>query len=162
MRRIQQAVFAAFGISLAGAAFAYVPDFVTDSYYDRARVERVDRVVAMVDQPQTSQQCWDQPRTEYHPGADYRRNVVAPAYDQDGRVVGDQVVRSEVVRSGGYTTTDTQRMCQTQTAHREIPQVIGFDVVYRYRGQDYQDRIDHDPGRSVRIHVDNGYVEVAE
>ena len=116
----------------------------------------------MVDEPQTSQQCWDQPRAAYHPGADYRRNVVAPAYDQDGRVVGDQVVRSEVVQAGGYTTTETQRVCQTRTAHRDLPQVIGYDVVYRYRGQDYQDRIDHDPGRSVRIHVDNGYVEVAE
>ena len=162
MKRILQAIAAAFGISLAGAAFAFVPVFVGASYYDYARVARVDRVVAMVDQPRTSQECWDQPRSQYHPGADYRRNIIAPTYDADGRVIGDEVVRSDVVESGGYTTTDMQQVCQNRTAHREAPQVIGYDVVYRYHGQDYHDRIDHDPGRSVRVHVDNGYVELAE
>jgi len=162
MKRIQQAIAAAFGISLAGAAFAYVPVFVGGNYYDYARVARVDRVVAMVDQPQSSQQCWDQPRTQYHPGEQYRRNVIAPTYDEDGRVTGDQVVSSDVVQGGGYTTTEPQRVCQTRTAHLQSPQVVGYDVVYTYRGQDYVDRIDHDPGRSVRVHVENGYVELAE
>ncbi len=162
MKRITRVIAAALGISLAGAASAYVPDFVGSNYSDYARVARVDRVVAVVDQPQASRECWDQPRTEYHPGSEYRRNVIAPQYDEDGRVVGDQVVHSDVVESGGYTTTENQRVCQTRTAHREIPRVLGYDVVYTYRGQDYHDRLDHDPGRSLRIHVENGYVEPAE
>ncbi len=162
MKRIHQVIAAAAGLSLAGAASAYVPDFVGSNYYDYARVARVDRVVAMVDQPQSSRECWDQPRTQYHPGAEYRRNVIAPQYDEDGRAIGDEVVRSEEVRSGGYSTTEMQRVCQTRTAHRETPRVLGYDVVYTYRGQDYQDRLDHDPGRSLRVHVENGYVEPAE
>lgn len=161
MKRITQAIIAATGITMAGAACAY-PVFADRDYFDYARVDRVDRVMAVVDQPESRQQCWDQPRTQYHPGADYRRNIVAPTFDADGRMIGDDVVRSDVVESGGYATTDVQHICQTQTAHREIPRVIGYDVVYTYRGQDYHDRIDHDPGRRVRVHVDNGYVEVAE
>jgi len=34
--------------------------------------------------------------------------------------------------------------------------------VFRYRGQDFHERMSHDPGSRVRVHVDNGYVEVVE
>jgi hypothetical protein len=157
MKRVSQAIVAALGISLAGSAFAYFRD---GSYFDFARVQRVDRIVAMADEPRTKEECWNQPRTEYHPGADYRRETVIPTEDEDG--IAQTVVRDDVVERGGYTTTDYERVCQTRTEHAESQQVIGFDVVYSYRGQDYHERLDHDPGRSVRVHVDHGYVELAE
>jgi hypothetical protein len=160
MKRISigKAIVAALGISLAGSAFAYYRD---GSYFDFAHVDRVDRLLATTDQPQASTQCWDQPRTEYHPGADYRRDTVEPAIDEDGKPT-QVVTHSDVVESGGYSTTRNQRVCQTRTAHVETQQVVGYDVVYSYRGQDYHERMDHDPGRSVRVHVDHGYVELAE
>jgi len=158
MKRICKVVVAALGVSLAGSAFAFYRD---GSYFDFARVDRVDRLLAMTDQPQTRRECWDQPRTEYHPGADYRRNTVEPTYDEDGNP-GQTVVRTDVVETGGYATTRNERVCQTRTASIETQQVVGYDVVYSYRGQDFHERMDHDPGRSVRVHVDHGYVELAE
>ena len=155
---IGKAVVAALGISLAGSAFAYYRD---GSYFDFAPVERVDRLLATTDQPRQNTQCWDQPRTEYHPGADYRRETIEPAIDEDGNAT-QAVTRSDVVESGGYSTTRNERVCQTRTAQIETQQVVGYDIVYRYRGQDYHERMDHDPGRSVRVHVDHGYVELAE
>lgn len=157
MKRVTQAIVAALGISMAGSAFAYS----RGTYFDYARVDRVDRVVADVDRPQTREECWDEPRTEYHPGADYRRDTVVPSYDEDGNP-GEAVIRSDVVEHGGYTTTDYQHVCRTRTEHLPERQVVAYDVVYTYRGQDYHDRLDHDPGRSIRVHVDHGYVESAE
>ena len=43
-----------------------------------------------------------------------------------------------------------------------LPPDVFFDVVYDYRNQEYHDRIRHEPGSSVRVHVENGYVEIAE
>jgi hypothetical protein len=157
MKRTSQALIATLGLTLAGSAFAFYRD---GSYYDFARVDRVDRLLATTDEPRTQRECWIQPRTEYHPGADYRRETVEPAYDTYGNPT--TVVRSDVVENGGYSTVENERVCQTRTASVESRKVIGYDVVYSYRGQDYHERMDHDPGRSVRIHVDQGYVELAE
>ena len=157
MKHLSQAVVAGLGIALAGSAVAYSR---AASYFDYARVQRVDPVVASVDEPQTREECWTEPRTEYHP--EYRREVVAPSADDDDAVVAAPVVRREIVETGGYARTTNQRICQTRTARVTEPKVIGYDVVYTYRGEDYRDRLDHDPGRSVRVHVDSGYVETAE
>jgi len=157
MKHVSQAVVAALGMAVAGSAFAYREA----SYYDFARVDRVDRIVEVGDQPQMRRECWDQPRTEYHPGANYQRETVVPSEDEDGNPA-TTVIRDDVVESGGYNTVSHERVCQTRTASVPAQQVLGYDVVYTYRGQDYHDRLDHDPGRSVRVHVDNGYVEVAE
>ena len=153
MKRISLAIAGVVGLAAAGSAFA--------SYIDYARVDRVDRVVAMSDRPQTQRDCWDQPRTEYHPGRDYHRETVVPSEDEYGNPA-QTVIRDDVVETGGYSTTHSERVCETRTAHVPAQQVIGFDVVYTYRGQDYHDRLDHDPGRSVRVRVDHGYVEADE
>jgi hypothetical protein len=158
MNRLTQTIVAALGIAAAGSALAYSRDY---GYFDFARVDRVDRLLATSERPETRRECWTEPKTEYHPGANYRRDTVEPVYDEDG-YRGEAVVHSDVVESGGYTTTEPQRVCRTRTAQVETRQVVGYDVVYTYRGQDYHDRMDHDPGRSVRIRVDHGYVELAE
>jgi hypothetical protein len=140
MKRVtNQAIVATLGIGLAGSALAYPRG---DSYFDFARVQRVDRIVADVDQPPT------------------RRETVAPETAViDGR---QTLVRSDVVERDGYTTTDVQRVCRTYTQHAQARQVVGYDVVYNYRGESFHDRLDHDPGRTVRVHVDHGYVDLAE
>ena len=158
MKRVTKAIVATLGIGLAGSAFAYSR---ADSYFDFARVQRVDRIVANVDQPgATREECWNEPRTQYHPGNAYRRETVVPETAViDGR---QTLVRSDVVEHDGYTTTDYQRVCRTYTQQAQVRQVVGYDVVYNYRGQSYHDRLDHDPGRTVRVHVDQGYIDLAE
>ena len=153
MKRVTQAIVATLGFGLAGSAFAY---YSGDSYFDYARVQRVDRIVATVDQPPTTrEECWNEPRTEYH-----RRDTVVPETAFiDGR---QTVVRSDVVEHDGYTTTDYQRVCRTRTQQAMAKQIVGYDVVYNYRGELFHDRLDHDPGRTVRVHVDHGDVSLVD
>jgi uncharacterized protein YcfJ len=158
MKRVTHAIVAVLGLGLAGSAFAYSRN---DSFFDFARVQRVDRIVAAVARPVTTrEECWNEPRTEYHPGAEYRRETVVPETAVvDGR---QTLVRSDVIEHDGYTTTDYRRVCRTRTQQAQANEVVGYDVVYNYRGEYFHDRLDHDPGRTVRVHVDNGYVELAE
>jgi uncharacterized protein YcfJ len=159
MKRVTQAIVAALGLALTGSALAY--DRNDGSYFDYARVDRVDRVVSAVNQPITRQECWNEPHQEYHPGAAYRRDEVAPTIITTSN--GDEtVVRTEVVEKGGYYTQGYEQKCRTRTDYDQAQQVVGYDVVYSYRGQGYHDRMSHDPGTSVRVHVDHGYVELAE
>ena len=68
-----------------------------------------------------------------------------------------------MVDRGGYYTRSYEDKCQTHTEYRPGPQhTVAYDVVYRYDGQEYHDRMSHDPGSRVRVHVDNGYVAIAE
>jgi uncharacterized protein YcfJ len=159
MKRVTQAIVATLGLGLAGSASAAY--YRGDSYFDYAHVDRVDRLIATVDEtPATREECWNEPRTEFHPGADYRRETVVP---ETAVVDGGQTLeRTDVIERGGYTTTDYQRVCRTRTEQAQSKQVIGYDVVYNYRGQLFHDRLDHDPGASVRVHVDQGYVSLAE
>lgn len=164
MRHVTKSVVATLGLALLGTACAsdrYVRyENNNDSYFDYARVERVDRVLSEVSEPVQRRECWSEPRTEYHPDATYRREELAPT--TVANVNGAPVVRSEVVETGGYYTQNVEQQCRTRTDYDSSQRVIGYDVVYSYRGEDYHDRMSHDPGARVRVHVENGYVELAE
>jgi uncharacterized protein YcfJ len=163
MKRLTQAIVATLGLSVAGYALAYhgVDSRDADSYFDYAHVERIDRVVNTVSQPTTRQECWSEPRQEYHPNAAYRRDETGPTVVAASN--GEQtVIRGEVTESGGYYVQGYEQKCRSQTDYDQTQRVVGYDVVYNYRGEDYHDRMSHDPGASVRVHVDHGYVELAE
>src|SRR5699024_5021726 len=48
-------------------------------------------------------------------------------------------------RGGGYTTSYEDR-CRTYRSSYTEERVVGYDVHYRYTGQEYVTRTDHDPG----------------
>ncbi len=156
MKIISQTIITALGIGLAVSASAYEHG----GYFDYAHVDRVDRVVNQVEQPVRRQECWQEPRDEYHPGANYRRDDLGSAVEIDAR--GGQTVHGEVVENGGYVTHRLEENCVSHIDYSPAQQTVGYDVVYTYRGQDYHDRMSHDPGTSVRVHIDHGYVELAE
>jgi uncharacterized protein YcfJ len=145
MKRISQTLVAALGLALAASAFArYEQD---PYYYDYARVMRVDRIIAPETQPVTREECWQE------------------SVEQPDRVVertqvsDDGVVRKDVLR---VERPAVQRKCRQTTAMTETPQVVGYDVVYNYRNEDFHDRMNHDPGSKVRVRVQNGYVQVVD
>jgi len=164
MIRVTQAVIAALGLAIAGSALARYDDDdvrmrVRDSFYDYARVINVDRIVEPVNQPVSREDCWKEPRDEYHPGTTYRRDVEQPLPGS----YNSTAVRSEYVETQGYYTRNYNERCETRTEYQPTAQrTVAFDVVYRYRGQDFHDRMSREPGSRVRVHVDNGYVELAE
>lgn len=159
MSRVTQAVIAALGLAVAGSAFARYEDEVRvrDSFFDYARVVNVDRIVQADTQPVTREECTKVPRDEYREGPVVRREVDEHA-DSNG-----STVRTETVDRKGYYERTYADQCEKRTDFVAGPaQTVAFDVVYRYDGQDYHSRMSHDPGRRVRVHIDNGYVEVAE
>jgi uncharacterized protein YcfJ len=162
MIRVTQAVIAALGLAVAGSACARYDDDarlrMRDSFYDYARVINVDRIVEPVNQPVTREECRKEPREEYHPGTTYRREIEEPIPGSD-----TTAVRSEVVDKPGYYTRSYEDRCETKTEIQPIgQQTVAFDVVYRYDGQDFHERMSHAPGSRVRVHVDNGYVQLVE
>lgn len=164
MKRVTKSVVATLGLALFGTACAadrYVRyERGDDAFFDYAHVERVDRVVDRVSAPVTQRECWNEPRTEYRPGASYRREEVTPMVVSS--VDGTPVVRSEVVESGGYYVQTYEQQCRSRTGYDTAQRVVGYDVVFNYRGEDYHERMNHDPGDRVRVRVENGYVDVAE
>jgi len=164
MKRFTQTVIAALGLAVAASAFARYDDDemrvrVRDSFFDHARVISVDRIVAMENQPVSREECWKEPKDEYHPGTTYRREIEETTPGS----YNNTAVRTEVVDRGGYYTHRDENRCETRTEYVPSSQrTIAYDVVFRYNGQDFHERMDHDPGSRVRVHVDNGYVEVAE
>lgn len=163
MKPVTKSIVATLGMVLFGTACAsdrYVRYDSGDSYFDYARVERIDRVVSTASEPVTRRECWNEPRTEYRPSATYRREELSPTIATSFE--GTPVVRSEVVERGGYYVQTDERQCRSRTDYDTTRRVIGYDVVYNYRGEDYHERMSHDPGERVRVRVENGYVDVAE
>jgi len=159
MKRVNQAIVAALGLAVTGVAFArFDSDRYPNSYFDYARVISVDRIVQPGStQPVTRQQCRNEPSDEYHPGRTYQQTDPPQVMAN-----GDRVTRTETVDTGGYYTHTLKERCDSTTDYVSTPQTVAFNVVYRYDGQDYQDQLNFDPGARVRVHVDNGYVQVAQ
>jgi len=153
MKRLSQSIVAILGLMLAGSAFARYQD----SYFDYARVVSVDRIVIPPSEPRTTEECWKEPvQQSSYPGTSYRRDL-PPVVTNDGEVAS----RTEYVQEGGYTERTVEEHCRERRT-ASLPPEVFYDVVYDYRNQEYHDRIRHDPGSSVRVHVENGYVEIAE
>ena len=151
MKTVCKAMAAALGLCVAGPLLAR-------TYVDYAPVTRVDRLLEVVDAPAATKECWSEPRTEIQPGAEYRRETVEPdRINPDGTITK---VRRELIQKG--LRTDVERVCQTQAETVPQTRVIGYEVVYRYGGDEFRDRMDHDPGSRVRVQVEDGYVAVAE
>jgi len=46
------------------------------------------------------------------------------------------------------------KRCETQYREHQEERVDGYDVLYRYHGQRYSTRMQHDPGPKMRVRVD--------
>jgi uncharacterized protein YcfJ len=49
---------------------------------------------------------------------------------------------------------DTVERCRDVTRYREEERIDGYRVTYRYKGETYTTRTDHDPGDRIRVRVD--------
>jgi hypothetical protein len=145
MKRISQTVVAALGLAIAGSAFARYEQ--NAYYFDKARVLRVDRVVAQEAQPVTREECWQE-------SVEQPDQIVERTHVSDDGVVHKDVVRVD--------RPEVKQKCRQTTAMTEKSQVVGYDVVYHYRGEDFHDRMNHDPGAQVRVRVQNGDVQVVD
>jgi uncharacterized protein YcfJ len=48
---------------------------------------------------------------------------------------------------------ETVERCETVYNYQQEEKLVGYDVLYRYNGQEYKVRMPHDPGATVRVRV---------
>lgn len=139
-----------------------------------ADVLRVDPVYETVRYREPREECYDEDVTvRERGGGDATGGTVAGAII--GGLIGNQVgsgsgrraataagaiiggsVGNNVDRNNGgpdRVYRDTERRCQIVDVEREDRRIAGYDVEYRFKGDIYVSRLDHDPGNKLRVRV---------
>ena len=71
-----------------------------------------------------------------------------------GAVIGGSVGRNVDRNNGPGRSYETrEERCRIVEEPREEQRIAGYDVEYRYRGEVYVSRLDHDPGERLRVRV---------
>lgn len=72
-----------------------------------------------------------------------------------GAAIGSDVARHRAPSRHRYTQYSRPvRQCETRYRDYREQRIDGYDVVYRYRGQNYSTRMPYDPGRRMKVRVD--------
>ncbi len=152
-----------------------------DRYTDYARVIKVTPVYREVQVSVPERQCWDEqvvhrkPTRHYGGYQSYTPHILGGVA---GGVVGNQFGkgngktlltvagallggsigrdasnrhRTHSNRDYRYTTTETR--CETRNNYHTEEHQDGYRVKYRYNGRVYTTRMDHAPGRKIRVNV---------
>ncbi|RAP59424.1 glycine zipper 2TM domain-containing protein [Oleiagrimonas sp. MCCC 1A03011] len=71
-----------------------------------------------------------------------------------GAVVGGAIGNRASAGGRDEVRTAYARRCHTRSVYAG-DRVVAYNVTYRYRGDIYRTRMDHDPGRRLRVRVDD-------
>ena len=71
-----------------------------------------------------------------------------------GASVGHDLSSQRHSRSRGRTTYSSERHCEVRHEVTYEEQVVGYNVWYRYQHNEYKTRMDHRPGKKIKIRVD--------
>jgi len=157
---------------LAGTAFSQVQ---AQSTYHDAQVLRSTPIYRVIETPVPTRQCWEEEVVRSSSRHHYRSQtpgllgaVIGGAIGNSlghhkssqrvgavvGAVLGSSIARdiSESNRNPD-TRLDTVERCETVTHYEQEEKLVGYDVVYRYNGDEYEVRMPDDPGASVRVRV---------
>lgn len=131
-----------------------------------AQVLDVSPVYADVRVPRPVEQCNEYERVERVPPASAGGTLIGAII---GGVIGNQVGSGSGRRvatvagaaiggavgnqAGSHTRVSEETRCHTIDSYVIEQQVVGYDVEYRYRGEVFMSRLDHDPGDRLRIRV---------
>lgn len=182
-RTLTAAGVALAAIALSPGALADYDGHGRGGRYDFARVLDVQPIVHVVQVSTPHRECRLEDEVVYErrgyagPGGDGTANMILGGIigsvvgsqigGGDGRLaataagavlgaaVGNHYGRSRG-RGGEYRVprTVTREHCRTYEEVREERRVDGYRVTYRYLGETYTTRTDHDPGRRIRVRVD--------
>ncbi len=149
--------------------------------YVWARVERVTPIYARSAYPVRREACEQQPgyvvsQERYHTGSGSTAGTLLGAVI--GGALGNQVghgggrtaatiagavvggaIGNNATRGPGYYSQQQSYQpgyqdCQVQQGWRQSERVIGYDVTYRWRGDDFRTRTRYAPGERIRLRAD--------
>lgn len=151
-----------------------------NAYYDYAKVLRADPIIDVVRVEEPREVCWTEQVT-HRRARGYNSATPEIVGGIIGGVVGNQfgsgrgkdiatvagvILGGSIAhdmerrrRTYGYAYSEPVQRCRIEHDYYEQERVVGYDVKYRYNGEVYRTRMDHDPGHSVRVHVNVGVVE---
>ncbi len=140
--------------------------------YDKAKVVSVQPITEFVRVAAPRRECWTE-EAIYH-----ERHDNSAAYTLVGGVIGGvvghqigrgrdrqvttaagsvigAVIGNDLGRKSGYARSYpvNEQRCEVVDDYYEEEHVVGYRVRYRYRGEEYSTRMDHDPGRFVNVRV---------
>ncbi|MGQ9425063.1 glycine zipper 2TM domain-containing protein [Gilvimarinus sp. F26214L] len=159
-------------LSCATAAFADRPH----THYDYAKVTDVRPIYESYTHKSPRRECWTE-TVRYDRDRDTYRSatgtilggVIGAAVGNElghkkrnkqvgavaGAVLGASIGRDVSNRHrapAGVEYRDVER-CETRYDRHRERRVSGYDVRYRYRGQEHSTRMDHHPGKKIRVAV---------
>ena len=146
----------------------------SDVSYVLARVVDVEPIVTFVDVETPQRRCWQEPVRRYY--TENRHNSIAPTILGGilGGVVGNQFgggSGKDLLTVGGVLlgasvgydvshhqhnrgyTTQVETRCEVNYHHHQEQRTDGYRVTYVYNGQTYVKRVNHAPGRHIKVQV---------
>jgi uncharacterized protein YcfJ len=143
------------------------------TYWDHARVVRVEPVIREVQVSTPRRECWQeevhQPVTVHHGpsrasstlvgaiiggvignqfGGGNGKKLATAAGTMLGASLGNDAARARE-RYTTYDQVSHQTRCASQVEYHTEQRTEGYDVTYRYRGQTFTTRMPYDPGKKT-------------
>jgi uncharacterized protein YcfJ len=142
-------------------------------YYDYAKVVDVRPIYKMVEVNEPRRECWDEERVYYNNnnhdafvptivggvlggvvgsrfGGGKGKTIATVAGTLIGGSIGRDLHR---YRNQPRQVAHTEQRCRYIDEVRQEERLDGYEVRYRYKGHVYDTRMDHKPGKRIKLHV---------
>lgn len=144
------------------------------SHYAKAQVVEVKPIIEVVQIPTERRECWTEEVSGTRTRHSHSGTLVGGIL---GGVIGHHIGKGDGAATAAGTIIGaavghdadrdgykepyhhTERRCEVREEYYEEERVSGYRVTYRFNGSDYTTRMDHDPGRFVRLRIQHTLVE---
>jgi uncharacterized protein YcfJ len=161
-------------ISLLIGIFASMPGFAQTSYHD-AQVLESKAIYRIIETSVPTRQCWEEEQGRSSSRHRYRSHtpgllgaVIGGAIGNAmghhstsqkvgtvvGAMLGSSIARDMMEsQNSPVVSMETVERCDTVYNYQQEEKLVGYDVLYRYNGAEYQVRMPDDPGATIRVRV---------
>ncbi len=144
-------------------------------HVDYAKVIDVDPIYKTIKHQVPQQSCWTE--TRYQPVDDYRSHTPTILGTLIGGAIGNEVGHSKTNKKVGAVVGGVlgatiardwshkrqphqsrsravnEEVCETNYHTETEEKIVGYKVRYRYKGEHYRTRMDHHPGKRIKVAV---------
>ena len=79
------------------------------------------------------------------------KTIATAAGAVGGAIIGDRVANNDSQQAAPVSQTREEKHCRQVESYRDV--VRGYNVTYRYKGQDITTRMTNQPGETVRVGI---------